>query len=119
MWTVRSLSVLSPVTVNAPCGTYRTLILAVPASHVTGIVAVILPMLRAGGRTVLMPAFRARTFLELAMRERMTFALIVPAMYNLCLLEPDFAQFDLSAWRMFMDASPSGAMHRRTGESAE
>ena len=75
-------------------------ILAVPASHVTGVVAVILSMLRAGGLTVLMSAFRARAFLELAERERMTFALIVPAMYNLCLLEPGFAQFDLSSWRL-------------------
>ena len=30
--TVRSISVLSPVTVNAPCGTSRTLILAAPGS---------------------------------------------------------------------------------------
>jgi acyl-CoA synthetase (AMP-forming)/AMP-acid ligase II len=75
-------------------------ILAVPASHVTGVVAVLLSMLRAGGLTVMMSAFRARAFLELAQRERMTAALIVPAMYNLCLLEPGLAQFDLSAWRL-------------------
>jgi acyl-CoA synthetase (AMP-forming)/AMP-acid ligase II len=75
-------------------------ILAVPASHVTGVVAVILTMARVGGLTVLMPAFRARAFLELAERERMTVALIVPAMYNLCLLDPEFARFDLSAWRL-------------------
>jgi hypothetical protein len=31
------LSVLSPVTVNAPCGTSRTLILAVPASNTIGL----------------------------------------------------------------------------------
>jgi acyl-CoA synthetase (AMP-forming)/AMP-acid ligase II len=75
-------------------------ILAVPASHVTGVVAVILAMIRVGGLTVLMPAFRARSFLELAERERMTVALVVPAMYNLCLLDPEFARFDLSAWRL-------------------
>jgi long-chain acyl-CoA synthetase len=75
-------------------------ILAVPASHVTGVVAVILTMIRVGGCTVVMPAFKARAFLEFAERERMTTALIVPAMYNLCLLDPDFARFDLSAWRL-------------------
>ncbi|HLN10577.1 MAG TPA: class I adenylate-forming enzyme family protein [Xanthobacteraceae bacterium] len=75
-------------------------ILAVPASHVTGVVAVILTMIRAGGCTVIMSAFKARAFLELAERERMTIALMVPAMYNLCLLDPDFARFDLSAWRL-------------------
>ena len=75
-------------------------VLAVPASHVTGLVAIILTMLRVAGCTVLMPAFKARTFMEIAARERMTHALLVPAMYNLCLLDRDVAQFDLSAWRI-------------------
>ena len=75
-------------------------VLAVPASHVTGLVAIILTMLRVAGCTVLMPAFKARTFMEIAARERMTHALLVPAMYNLCLLDPAVAQFDLSAWRI-------------------
>ena len=74
--------------------------LAVPASHVTGLVAIILTMIYAGGRTLVMPAFKARDFLQLAAREKMTYSLIVPAMYNLCLLDPDFAGFDLSAWRI-------------------
>ena len=30
----------------------------------------------------------------------MTYSLMVPAMYNLCLLRPDFAQRDLSGWRV-------------------
>lgn len=73
-------------------------ILAVPASHVTGLVAIVLTMLHAGGTVVLMPQFKARSFLQLASRERMTYTLIVPAMYNLCLLDPEFASFDLSRW---------------------
>ena len=75
-------------------------VLAVPGSHVTGLVAIILTMMRVCGTTVLMPTFRARDFLEIATRERMSYALIVPAMYNLCLLDPDFATFDLTAWRI-------------------
>jgi acyl-CoA synthetase (AMP-forming)/AMP-acid ligase II len=75
-------------------------VLAVPASHVTGLVAIILTLIRVRGTTVLMPAFKARTFLELASRHRMTYTLIVPAMYNLCLLDPDFAKFDLTEWRI-------------------
>ena len=75
-------------------------VLAVPASHVTGLVAIVLTMLRVGGCTVMMPAFKARNFLEIAAREGMTHALIVPAMYNLCLLDPAFGTFDLSAWRI-------------------
>lgn len=75
-------------------------VLAVPASHVTGLVAIILTMIRVRGCTILMPAFKARTFLEIAARERMTHTLIVPAMFNLCLLDPDFEKFDLAAWRI-------------------
>lgn len=75
-------------------------ILAVPASHVTGLVAIILQMVLVAGTTVLMPAFKARLFLEAAAASRMTYTIIVPAMYNLCLLDPEVAKFDLSAWRI-------------------
>jgi len=75
-------------------------VLVVPASHVTGLVAIILTMLRVAGTIVLMPAFKARDFLGLASRERMSHALLVPAMYNLCLLDPEFAAFELSSWRI-------------------
>jgi long-chain acyl-CoA synthetase len=75
-------------------------LLAVPASHVTGLVAIILAMLAVGGCVVMMREFKARAFLELAARARMTHTLVVPAIYNLCLREPDFARFDLSAWRI-------------------
>ena len=43
---------------------------------------------------------RAADFLALAAAERMTYTMMVPAMYNLCLLQPDFAEFELSAWRI-------------------
>ena len=48
----------------------------------------------------LLPAFKAADFLALAVRERMTHTVLVPAMYNLCLLEPDFERCDLSGWRI-------------------
>ena len=75
-------------------------IAAVPLSHVTGLVALITTMVRCAGKLVIMPAFKADGFLALAERERMTYSLMVPAMYNLCLLRPDFAQRDLSGWRV-------------------
>lgn len=75
-------------------------IAAVPLSHVTGLVALITTMVRAAGKLVIMPAFKAADFLLLAERERMTHSLMVPAMYNLCLLRPDFARHDLSHWRI-------------------
>lgn len=75
-------------------------VLAVPASHVTGLVAVILAAINVGGTCVMMRGFKARAFLELAEREGMTYSLMVPAMYTLCLMEPDFRDFDLSRWRI-------------------
>jgi O-succinylbenzoic acid--CoA ligase len=81
-------------------GADETSLLAVPAAHVTGLVAIFLTMIRVAGCTVLMKAFKAREFLRLAAAHRITHTLIVPAMYNLCLLEPDFADHDLSAWRI-------------------
>ena len=74
--------------------------MAVPASHVTGLVAMIVTMLRVGGTLVIVPAFRAADFLALAAAERITHAILVPAMYNLCLLEPDLDRYDLTAWRI-------------------
>jgi acyl-CoA synthetase (AMP-forming)/AMP-acid ligase II len=75
-------------------------ILAVPATHVTGLVAVLWTMLGAGGCTILTQAFKAAEFLALASAERMSFTIMVPAQYALCLMQPDFARTDLSAWRV-------------------
>jgi acyl-CoA synthetase (AMP-forming)/AMP-acid ligase II len=75
-------------------------LLAVPASHVMGLIAMLLTMVHVGGSTVLMRAFKARVFLELMAAERVTVTHLVPAMYQLCLLEPDFRAFDLSSWRI-------------------
>jgi long-chain acyl-CoA synthetase len=75
-------------------------VVAVPMSHVTGLVALIAAMLRAAGTLIVMRTFKAADFLELAERERMTQTLLVPAMYNLCLMEPRFPRTDLSVWRL-------------------
>ena len=74
--------------------------LAVPAAHVTGFVAIILTTIRVAGTTVIQREFKARQFLELASREKINFTVVVPAIYNLLLLDPDFSSFDLSAWRV-------------------
>lgn len=75
-------------------------LLAVPASHVTGLIANILTMVRVAGCTLVLPHFTAEGFLELAARERMTHSVLVPAMYNLCQLRADFLDYDLSDWRI-------------------
>jgi acyl-CoA synthetase (AMP-forming)/AMP-acid ligase II len=74
--------------------------LAVPASHVTGVVALMLTAWNAQGAVVVLPEFKARDYLELAARERITYTILVPAMYKLCLLDPQFDRYDLSAWRV-------------------
>lgn len=73
---------------------------AAPLSHVTGLVANITAIVRAAGTLLILPSFKAADFLDLAARERMTHSVLVPAMYNLCLLRPDFDAYDLSAWRI-------------------
>jgi O-succinylbenzoic acid--CoA ligase len=75
-------------------------VVAVPMSHVTGVIALIAAMLRAAAALIVMQAFKAPEFLELAARERMTHSLMVPAMYNLCLLDPAFDAAKHSAWRV-------------------
>ena len=75
-------------------------VLAVPASHVTGLVAIIATMLQVGGAIVVVPAFKAETFIALLAAERISYSMMVPAMYNLCLLHPRFASAQLDAWRI-------------------
>ena len=77
--------------------TERTLV-CVPWAHVSGLCGVVMPFLYLGGTLVMLPEFKRRAALELAARERITHALMVPAMYGLCLLEPDLADFDLTDW---------------------
>jgi acyl-CoA synthetase (AMP-forming)/AMP-acid ligase II len=72
----------------------------VPLSHVTGLIALITTLTLVAGKLVIMPSFKAADFLMLAEREGMTHALMVPAMYNLCLLQSDFDQYNLSRWRI-------------------
>jgi long-chain acyl-CoA synthetase len=72
----------------------------VPLSHVTGLVALITTAVRSACKLVIMPSFNASAFLQLAARERLTHTLMVPAMYNLCLIQPDLERHDLSAWRV-------------------
>jgi O-succinylbenzoic acid--CoA ligase len=75
-------------------------LLAVPMSHVTGLIALVHAMVHCAGTLVVMPAFKASEFIGIAAREQITYSLIVPAMFNLCLLAPNFETADLSHWRV-------------------
>jgi long-chain acyl-CoA synthetase len=74
-------------------------IMAVPASHVTGLIANISTAVGAGACTIIMPSFKAADYLKLAAAEKLTHTVLVPAMYNLCLLDPAFESYDLSSWQ--------------------
>jgi acyl-CoA synthetase (AMP-forming)/AMP-acid ligase II len=75
-------------------------IAAVPLGHVTGVVANVMTMVRCAGALIIMAEFKAAEYLKVAARERVTYTVMVPAMYNLCLLQPDFDSYDLSSWRI-------------------
>ncbi len=75
-------------------------LLAVPASHVTGLVATLFTMLRTAGCSVIMRSFTAEGFAQTMAAERVTQTLMVPAMYNLFLLRCTVADHDLSHWRI-------------------
>nr|WP_254227416.1 class I adenylate-forming enzyme family protein [Burkholderia multivorans] len=75
-------------------------LLSVPATHVTGLLCAVVAAPAAGATLIILPYFKARNFLEVASREKMTYTVMVPAMYNLCLLVPELETFDLSSWRI-------------------
>jgi acyl-CoA synthetase (AMP-forming)/AMP-acid ligase II len=75
-------------------------IAAVPLGHVTGVVANVMTMVACAGTLIVMAEFKAAEYLKVAARERVTYTVMVPAMYNLCLLQPDFGSYDLSSWRI-------------------
>jgi long-chain acyl-CoA synthetase len=75
-------------------------IAVVPLAHVTGVVANIMSMACCAGTLIIVAEFKAAEFLGIASRERATQTVMVPAMYNLCLLRADFGDYDLRAWRI-------------------
>ena len=80
-------------------GQDRSLV-AVPLSHVTGLVAQLCTMTLVHGSIILMGGFKAVTFLPKAASERMTHTVMVPTMYQLCLMQADVQTHDLSHWRI-------------------
>jgi O-succinylbenzoic acid--CoA ligase len=66
-------------------------VLAVPASHVTGLAALIAVSVDLAGCLIMMREFKAARFVEIATAERMTYTLIVPSMLVLALMQPALA----------------------------
>ena len=77
----------------------RTLLIA-PVSHVTGLVANVLTIFHVAGCVVIIRQFDAVEAIRLIAREKVSHGVMVPAMYNLCLLRTNFEDYDLSHWRV-------------------
>lgn len=75
-------------------------IIVVPLTHVTGIAALVANLTSAAGAMIILSRFDVAEFLETATCERMTYTILVPAMYNLILARADLSQTDLSSWRI-------------------
>lgn len=76
-------------------------LLAVPFTHVTGLVAQVLTMFGCAGATVVLREFRAEEAVRLLRDEAVTHAVMVPAMYNLILRTPglpDLPRFRVGAY---------------------
>ena len=58
-----------------------------------------------GGTTILMPRSDVERFLEIAQRERVTHAMLVPVQYQRILARPDFGKYDLSAFKAKLSTS--------------
>jgi acyl-CoA synthetase (AMP-forming)/AMP-acid ligase II len=76
-------------------------LVAVPLSHVTGLVGVALSTMIVGGCVVMMrQAYKTADFLTLASREKITYSILVPTIYTLCVMSPELSAYDLSSWRI-------------------
>src|SRR5262249_39165939 len=58
-----------------------------------------------GGTTILMPRFDVAKFLEIAQRERVTHAMLVPVQYQRLLAHPDFGKYDLTSFKAKLSTS--------------
>jgi long-chain acyl-CoA synthetase len=74
-------------------------VISIPLSFTGGLVSALSVIMYCGGTVILLPEFKAARFLEIAARERMTETLMVPAMYELCIRQPDIGKYDLSSWK--------------------
>ena len=86
------------------CGADTVTLLSTPLYSNTTLV-VFFPTLSVGGTVVLMPKFDALGYLQLAQRERVTHAMLVPVQYQRLLAHPDFDRFDLSSFRVKFSTS--------------
>jgi long-chain acyl-CoA synthetase len=74
-------------------------ILTVPATHIAGFGPLVSVTLASGGTIVMVREFKVRRVLELIERERITYAVLVPSMYQLIGMNAATQDCNLSSWK--------------------
>lgn len=75
-------------------------LIAVPVFHITGLAAQLMTFVYLGGKTVLMPMFQPKQFLQLLDKEKITHVIASPTVYVMTLMEQDYKKYDVSSWRV-------------------
>lgn len=73
-------------------------LLVVPGTHIAGFGPLVSVTLASGGTVVLSKEFKPVDTLELIVREKVTYAVLVPAMYQLLAMKAPVEEYDLSSW---------------------
>lgn len=74
-------------------------LLAIPVAHISGFMALYTNMLSVAGATVILREYKTATVLEVMQRERITFTVFVPSIYQLILMHEGFDASQFSQWR--------------------
>ena len=94
-----------------PCASRRsttrpdTISLASTPLYSNTTLVAVLATLGVGGTTILMPRSDVVKFLEIAQKERVTHAMLVPVQYQRILAHPDFDRYDLSSFKCKLSTS--------------
>jgi len=74
-------------------------LLVVPATHIAGFGPLASVTLASGGTIVMAREFNADQVLDLIGRERITYAVLVPSMYQLLVMKSSVRDYDISCWK--------------------
>lgn len=88
-------NMLRGAAIDASVGAGLRTLISVPLFHVTGCNAQLLTATRAGGTSVILPAFDQAAAVSAIADERISFMITVPAIYALLLRRQDFAALDV------------------------
>lgn len=73
-------------------------ILAIPGTHIAGFGPLASVTLASGGTIVMVPQFKPAETLSLMEKEKINYAVFVPAMYQLLVMKAPIENYDLSSW---------------------